>query len=167
MDSAKYATRVHVCVRVCVRMCACVRVYAYACVCLSLCVRISVCVRVCVRLSLWVRISVCWRRKCRCEFDLNEAELKYHRHAHAHNIYFNSSCFRRSCVWSMCLCVKVRVYELERSVLECSNSDALMKRLEQGREQVTHTHTRCFCELWGLSIDFNNFYCDQTICSIP
>ncbi len=32
----------------------------------------------------------------------------------------------------------------------------------------THTHTHvCFCELWGLSIDFNNFYCDQSICSIP
>ncbi|CAM4733596.1 unnamed protein product [Leuciscus chuanchicus] len=70
----------------------------------------------------------------RCEFDLNEAELKAqqlqkrikeleeNRHTHDDRHY---------------KLMEVRVCELERSVMEeRSGSDSLMKRLERGREQM-------------------------------
>ncbi|XP_051716027.1 cingulin-like protein 1 [Ctenopharyngodon idella] len=70
----------------------------------------------------------------RCEFDLNEAELKSqqlqkrikdleeNRHTHDDRHY---------------KLMEVRVCELERSVMEeRSGSDSLMKRLERGREQM-------------------------------
>ncbi|XP_067293168.1 cingulin-like protein 1 isoform X2 [Pseudorasbora parva] len=70
----------------------------------------------------------------RCEFELNEAELKTqqlqkrikeleeNRHTHDDRHY---------------KLMEVRVCELERSVMEeRSGSDALMKRLERGREQM-------------------------------
>ncbi|XP_058622618.1 cingulin-like protein 1 isoform X3 [Onychostoma macrolepis] len=71
---------------------------------------------------------------CRCEFDLNEAELKSQQlqkrikeleeKQHTHDDRHNKL-------------MEVRVCELERSVLEeRSSSDALMKRLERGREQI-------------------------------
>ncbi len=50
---------------------------------------------------LCVQRCVLEEKLCRCEFDLNEAELKSHRHTHActHTILtLTPVVFRRSCV---------------------------------------------------------------------
>uniref|UniRef100_A0A8C2F1Q3 Uncharacterized protein n=1 Tax=Cyprinus carpio TaxID=7962 RepID=A0A8C2F1Q3_CYPCA len=90
------------------------------------------CVCVCVqRCVLEEKLS-------RCEFDLNEADLKtqqLQKRIKELEEKQQTHDDRHSKL------MEVRVCELERSVLEeRSSSDALIKRLERGREQVSHTH---------------------------
>ncbi len=52
--------------------------------------------------------------------------------------------------------------------LRLSEVERRRVRMDPHTHTHTHTHTHvCFCELWGLSIDFYYFYTDQTIFSIP
>ncbi|XP_043083247.1 cingulin-like protein 1 [Puntigrus tetrazona] len=88
--------------------------------------------------------SVLEEKLSRCEFDLNEAELKSQQlqkrikeleeKQHTHNERHSKL-------------MEVRVCELERSVLEeRSSSDVLMKRLERGREQIEQVRSELLQE---------------------
>ncbi len=91
-------------------------------------------------------------------YTSTSATARTHTHTHAWR-YNNRECCNRynefSHFWDGC----VRKCE-ELNIIQC------VTKVNMSNLARTCTHV-CFCELWGLSIDFYYFYTDQTIWSIP
>ncbi len=78
---------------------------------------------------------------------------KTNKHAYIHNN--KQTINNKWCFWQI---------KIATDVSQFYRYNSCQSRREPNTNTHTHTHV-CFCELWGLSIDFYYFYTDQTIIS--